>query len=93
MEVAGNDAGAEDEEATLGGTAPDAVGEVGLGLGALETERGVVVGGRSDHGGVEGADPDAGRLARVPDLRRPLAPRPSPHATIVPLRHRYMGES
>ena len=75
-----------DEEGALAGAAPDALGEVELGLGALEPERSVVVRGGGGLRGVEGSEPDARRLRRVTDLRRPLAPRPPPHATVVPAR-------
>ena len=56
--------------------------EVELGLGALEAERGGVVGACGVLGGVEGAQPYARRLHGVADLRRPLAPRPLPYATV-----------
>uniref|UniRef100_A0A0A8XWS3 Uncharacterized protein n=1 Tax=Arundo donax TaxID=35708 RepID=A0A0A8XWS3_ARUDO len=56
--------------------------EVELGLGALEAERRLVVGARRVLGRLEGAEPHAGRLHWVADLRRPLAPRPLPHAAV-----------
>jgi hypothetical protein len=49
-------------------------GEVDLGLAAAEAARLDVVRPGGVLGGVEGAEPDAGALVRVADLRRPLAP-------------------
>lgn len=63
------------------------LGEVELGAAPAEAERGGVVGARRVLGGAEGAQPDARRLPRVPDLRRPLAPQPPPHPA-VPARCR-----
>ncbi|CAD5183586.1 unnamed protein product [Musa acuminata subsp. malaccensis] len=57
--------------------------EVGLRLGAAEAARGLVVGPRRLLSRVEGAQPLAGLLPRVPDLRREPAPRPLPHAPEV----------
>jgi hypothetical protein len=55
-------------------------GEVDLGLAAAEAARLHVVGPGGVLGGAEGAEPDAGALVRVADLRRPLAPGPLPDA-------------
>ncbi|BAT16046.1 Os12g0168150, partial [Oryza sativa Japonica Group] len=63
------------------------LGEVELGAAAAEAEGGAVVGAGGVLGGVEGAEPHARRLVRVPDLRRPLPPRPLPHPS-VPLPRR-----
>jgi hypothetical protein len=49
-------------------------GEVDLGLAAAEAARLDVVRPGGVLGGVEGAEPYAGALVRVADLRRPLAP-------------------
>ncbi|RWW81691.1 hypothetical protein BHE74_00009896 [Ensete ventricosum] len=57
--------------------------EVGLRLGAAEAARGLVVGPRRLLRRVEGAQPLAGLLPRVPDLRREPPPRPLPHAPEV----------
>jgi hypothetical protein len=57
-------------------------GEVGPGERAAQGPRGHVVGARRGLGGVEGAEPDARALHRVPDLRREPAPRPLPHAPV-----------
>lgn len=51
-------------------------GEIGLGLGATEAERGGVVGMGGLLGGVEGTEPDAALPRRVADLRRVTPPRP-----------------
>ena len=61
------------------------LGEVELGAAAAEAERGLVVGARRGLGCLERAEPHARRLVRVPDLRRPLPPRPLPHAAEPPL--------
>jgi hypothetical protein len=71
------------EEAQVG-AALDALREVELGLGALEPERGLVVGDGGVLRRVEGAKPHPRRLLGVPDLRRPLPPRPLPHPSVVP---------
>jgi len=57
--------------------------EVELGALAPELDRGDVVGARGVLGGVERAEPLAHGAARVADLRRPLAPRPPPHAPVT----------
>jgi len=57
-------------------------GEVGPGERAAQGARGHVVGARRGLGGVEGAEPDARALRRVPDLRRKPTPRPLPHAPV-----------
>jgi hypothetical protein len=49
---------------------------------ALDRQRGYVVGARRHLGGGEGAEPDARLLARLPDLRHPLAPGPHAHAAV-----------
>ena len=59
-------------------------GEVGLGLGAAEAAGGGVVGARGGLGGGEGTEPDAHAAHGVADLRRPLPPRPLPHAAEPP---------
>jgi hypothetical protein len=64
------------------------LGEVELGAAAAEPERGAVVGPRGGLGRIEGAQPHARRLVRVPDLRRPLPPRPLPHSAVPPPRRR-----
>jgi hypothetical protein len=69
-------------EHRLGGGERGGLGEVELGAGAAEAERGGVVGARGGLGGVEGPQPHARRLVRVADLRRPLPPRPLPHAAV-----------
>jgi len=58
-------------------------GEVDLGLAAAEAACLDVVGPGGVLGGVEGAEPDAGALVRVADLRRPLAPGALPDAAEV----------
>ena len=60
-------------------------GEVEVRAGAVEEERGAVVGARGVLGGGEGAEPLAGALPRLPDLRHPLAPAPLPHAAVPEL--------
>uniref|UniRef100_J3MUT9 Uncharacterized protein n=1 Tax=Oryza brachyantha TaxID=4533 RepID=J3MUT9_ORYBR len=67
----------------VAGGGEDLVGEVDLGLGALEADGGRVVGAGGFLGGVEGPEPHPRRLHRVPDLRRPLPPRPLPHAAVA----------
>lgn len=58
--------------------------EVELGIAAAEAAGGDVVGPGGLVGGVVRAEPDAGALVRVADLRRPLAPRPLPDAVEAP---------
>jgi hypothetical protein len=67
------------------------LGEVELGAAAAEPERGAVVGPRGGLGRIEGAQPHARRLVRVPDLRRPLPPRPLPHSAVPPPRRRAVA--
>uniref|UniRef100_A0A804MGZ9 Uncharacterized protein n=1 Tax=Zea mays TaxID=4577 RepID=A0A804MGZ9_MAIZE len=74
---------AGDDEAEVG-SALHALREVELGLGALEPQRRLVVGDGGVLRRVEGAEPHPRRLLGVPDLRRPLAPRPLPHPSVVP---------
>ena len=50
--------------------------------GALDGERRHVVRARRHLRGGEGAQPDAGLLAGLPDLRHPLAPAPHAHAAV-----------
>ena len=57
------------------------VGEIGLGLGAAELAGGVVVSTRGLLSGVKRAEPNAGLLPRVPDLRSVPAPGALPHAS------------
>jgi hypothetical protein len=59
--------------------------EVELGARATELDGGLVVGPGGLLGGVERAQPLAHRAARVADLRRPLPPRPLPHAAVLVL--------
>jgi len=60
-------------------------GEIGLGFGAAELARGGVVGSCGFLGGVEGAEPDAGFLARVADLGGVTAPGAFPDASVADL--------
>jgi len=64
------------------------VGEVEARRVAAEAVGGLVVGERRLLGGVEGAEPEAGAVAREADLRHPLAPVPLPHAAVQLLRPR-----
>lgn len=59
-------------------------GEVELRSVSSETECGLVVSKGSGLGGLERAEPDAGRTVRVADLGRPFAPRPLPDPTVSP---------
>ena len=55
----------------------------------VEAAGGLVVSMSSLLGGVEGAEPEPGPVARQPDLRHPLAPVPPPHAAVqLPRPHR-----
>jgi hypothetical protein len=67
------------------------VGEVEARRVAAEAVGGLVVGQRRLLGGVEGAEPEPGAVAREPDLRHPLAPVPLPHAAVQLLRPRRGG--
>jgi hypothetical protein len=49
---------------------------------ALDRQRGHVVRARRHLGRGEGAEPDPRLLARLPDLRHPLAPGPHAHAAV-----------
>lgn len=60
-------------------------GEVEVGAGPVEEERGAVVGPGGVLGGGEGAEPLARALPRLPDLRHPLPPAPLPHAAVPEL--------
>jgi hypothetical protein len=62
--------------------------EIELGAAPAEAERRAVVGARRVLGGNKRAEPDARRLLGVPDLRRPLAPRPTPHPAVATRRRR-----
>ena len=75
------------------GGGADGRGEVELGLGAADVARRDVVGAGGLLGGGEGAEPDAGALPRVADLRRPASPRPAPDAAVrrLPPRRRRLG--
>jgi hypothetical protein len=53
--------------------------------GALDDQRGGVVRARRHLGRREGAEPDAGLLARLAYLGHPLPPRPHPHAAVRPV--------
>lgn len=74
-------------------------GEVDLGLGAMESESGRVVGPGSVLRRVEGAEPDARPLPWVTDLCSEAAPGALADATVAPLvggsgcdcRRRYRG--
>ncbi|CAL9055404.1 unnamed protein product [Musa banksii] len=60
---------------------PGVLGEVELGSVSSEPKGGLVVGPGGRLGGVEGTEPDAGRLVRVSYLRGPFAPRALPHSS------------
>lgn len=66
--------------ADVGGTE---VGEVEVGIWAVEAAGGLVVGHGSLLGGGEGAEPEPGALLGLPDLGHPLAPRPLPHSPVL----------
>lgn len=73
------------------GLGPDGLGirgEVRPRLGAVDPARRRVVGSRRVLGRGEGAQPDPALLRRVPDLRRELAPRALPHASVPDLQRR-----
>lgn len=64
----------------VGGTE---VGEVEVGIRAVEAAGGLVVGHGGLLGGGEGAEPEPGTLLGLPDLGHPLAPRPLPHSPVL----------
>jgi hypothetical protein len=59
---------------------------------ALAPRGGGVVGARGGVGRREGAEPHSDAAHGVADLRRPLAPRPLPHAVVLPER-RVLGSA
>lgn len=70
--------------ARLRGPETGVLGKVELRSAAPEAEGGFVVRPGGGLGGREGAEPDAGRLVRIPDLRRPFAPRPLSNTSVLP---------
>lgn len=73
----------------MGGLADDGgadvgaeVGEVDVGVGAVEAAGGLVVGQRGLFGGGERSQPEAGPLLGLPDLCHPLAPGPLPDTAV-----------
>lgn len=82
---------ARDDEAEVGASL-DALGEVELGLGALEAQRRFVVGDGGVLSRVKGAEPHTSRFLGVPDLRRPLSPWPLPHPSVVPLPPLFLSD-